>query len=140
MEERILSKINDAKDNIELVRKNFPDDYEKVKSFSKLERDGLYKNIEFAIQNVLHICAIILKEEDLRVPESDESMLEELRASGVLKEETVETMRNMKGFRNYLVHRYGEIDGKTAYNNIKPGIEDFEKIFKKFRDYIKSYE
>ena len=31
----------------------------------------------------------------------------------------------MKGFRNILVHKYGEIDDRKAYQDIKNGLEDF---------------
>ena len=37
----------------------------------RLERDGIYKKIGFAIQDVLDICAIIMNEEDLKVLGSD---------------------------------------------------------------------
>ena len=138
MEERILSKMDDAQDSVRLVEENLPEGYKNFESLSKIERDGLYKNVEFAIQNVLDICAIILKEEDLKVPESDESMLEELRSAEILEGETVETIKKMKGFRNYLVHRYGKIDDETAYNDVRAGIKDFKRVFAALKSYISS--
>lgn len=68
MNERILNKLSEAKDSVDLVEENFPEDHEGFLEMSRLKRDGIYKNIEFAIQNVLDICAIILKDNDLRVP------------------------------------------------------------------------
>lgn len=138
MEEKILSKMNDAKDSIELVAKNLPENYQKFSKLKKLERDGIYKNMEFAIQNILDICAILLKEEDLRVPESDENMLEELQTSEVLTGEVVKKISEMRGFRNYLVHRYGKIDDKVAYKDIRSGIDDFEKVFNELKIYVES--
>ncbi len=136
MNERVLHKLNEAEDSVKVVEENLPDTYNDFLSLRRLERDGIYKNIEFAIQNILDICAIILKEEDLRVPASDEDMLDELQKSGVIKREIIDKIKEMKGFRNYLVHRYGALDDNIAYNDIKTGLEDFIKIFKEIKDVI----
>ena len=57
MNERILNKLSEAEDSVALVKENLPESYENFLSMSRLERDGIYKNIEFAIQNILDICA-----------------------------------------------------------------------------------
>jgi uncharacterized protein YutE (UPF0331/DUF86 family) len=103
---------------------------------SKLERDGIYKNIECAIQNILDICAIIAKNEDLQIPNSDDDILDELHTSDVLKGSTIEIIRQMKGVRNFLVHRYGVFDDEIAYKNIKNGLPDFTKVFEELKDVI----
>lgn len=72
---------------------------------NRFERDGIYKNIEFAIQNILDICAIIVKDEDLRVPSNDDDIFKELQDAEVMSEDVIETIRKMKGFRNFLVHK-----------------------------------
>lgn len=136
MKEKILSKLGEAKDSVELVGDNLPENFDGFESLPKLERDGIYKNIEFAIQNLLDICAIILKEEDMKVPASDKDMLQELKDGGVLDGDVVETIQEMRGFRNYLVHRYGKLEDRTAYRDIKSGLRDFEKIFMGFRNYL----
>ena len=51
---RILNKLVEAKESITLVRENLPHTYEGFYA-KKLERDGIYKNIEFAIQNILDV-------------------------------------------------------------------------------------
>lgn len=129
MNERILSKLTEAKDSIKVVEENLPENYEGFIEMSRLERDGIYKNIEFSIQNILDICAIILKEEDLKVPGSDEAMLNELKEADVIDRDIIDKIKEMKGFRNVLVHRYGPLDDEKAYNDIKEGLEDFKMIF-----------
>jgi len=42
----------------------------------------------------------------------------------------------MKGFRNILIHKYGEIDDEKAYENIKEGLKDFEKIIKEIEGFL----
>jgi uncharacterized protein YutE (UPF0331/DUF86 family) len=118
MNERILHKLAEAKDSVELVEEKLPETPQGFQSMERLERDGIYKNIEFAIQNILDICAIILKDEELRVPGSDDDMLKELQDSKVMEGNVIEIIKQMKGFRNHLVHRYGALDDDIAYSNI----------------------
>jgi uncharacterized protein YutE (UPF0331/DUF86 family) len=132
----ILKKLAEAQDSVNLVRENLPNTYEGFLSMKRLERDGIYKNIEFAIQNIQDICAIIAKDEDLQVPNSDDDILNKLHTSHVLKRDIIEIIRQMKGFRNFLVHRYGVLDDEIAYNNIKNGLPDFAKVFEEFKEVI----
>ena len=60
MSERILEKFAEAQDSVRVVRDNLPRTYEEFCSMKRLEKDGIYKNIEFAIQNILDICAMIV--------------------------------------------------------------------------------
>ncbi len=136
MNEKVLNKLSEAKDSVKIVKENLPDSYEEFTEMSRLERDGIYKNVEFAIQNVLDICAIVMKEEDLKIPGSDEIMLRELKNAGVMDEEVIEKIQEMKGFRNQLVHRYGPIDDEIAYKDMKSGLKDFQDIFEEIKRVI----
>ena len=136
MNERILNKLSEAMDSVNLVKENFPETYESFLEMSRLERDGIYKNIEFAIQNILDICAMVLKDENLRIPGSDDVMLDELEEAGVMDGGVIETIKEMKGFRNQLVHRYGFVDDKIAYEDIKTGLQDFPDIFEEIKKAI----
>jgi len=138
MNERILQKLADSRDSINLVEEKLPNDYRGFYQMSRLERDGIYKNIEFAIQSIIDICAIILKEQDLRIPNSDDDMLTILKESNIFTKKSIETMRLMKSFRNRLVHRYGNIDDELASYNIKEGIDDFHMIFEEINNIIKN--
>lgn len=136
MNERILHKLAEAKDSVELVEEKLPETPQGFQSMERLERDGIYKNIEFAIQNILDICAIILKDEELRVPGSDDDMLKELQDSKVMKGDVIEIIKQMKGFRNHLVYRYGALDDDIAYSNIKNGLNDFHMVFEEIKNVI----
>ena len=46
-------------------------------------------------------------------------MLNELKNAGILSDDVIKQIKEMKGFRNLLVHRYGPLDDKVAYEDIK---------------------
>lgn len=129
MNERILRRLTEAKDSVDLVKGNLPPTYREFLSMSRLERDGIYKNIEFAIQSILDICALMVKDRRLKVPDSDDDILAELQEARVMREDVIRIIRKMKGFRNFLVHRYGALNERIAYNDIKAGLKDFATVF-----------
>lgn len=136
MKERIIKKLTDSEDSINLVKENIPKNYKKFMEMEKLERDGIYKNIEFSIQNILDICAMIAKDKKLDIPENDSDLLEELKKAKLLEKSTVDRIKELKGFRNYLVHRYGDLDDEVAYDDIIDGLKDFKAIFSEIKKII----
>ncbi len=79
-----------------------------------LVKDGIYKRIEFAIQNVLDICAIINTDLELGIPTSEDDIIENLVKNKILSPDMGKTIREIKGFRNFLVHTYGRVDDTIA--------------------------
>lgn len=49
-----------------------------------------------------------------------------LEEASVLSASMTETLRSMRGFRNILVHEYGEVDDAIVYDRARHGREDFE--------------
>ena len=134
--ERIMQKITESKERLELIRTHLPEDIEHFLFMSSLERDGIYKNVEFIIQNIIDICAILVKELSLGVPKDDSDILKKLKENKVLKKEIIDKIIEMKGFRNYLVHRYGELNEEIAFNDIKEGMDDFDQIFEAVESFL----
>ena len=75
--ERIEHKKAEIIESINFVSKNLPLSFEDFES-SKILMNALYKQIEFAIQNVMDICSIINSDLDLGFPENDDSILDHL--------------------------------------------------------------
>lgn len=65
MKEKMVHTLSNGQDSVELVAHHLPDSYEAFMDMDmdKLERDGIYKNIEYAIQNILDSCALLVKEQ-----------------------------------------------------------------------------
>lgn len=77
---------------------------------------------------------------DLGIPEDDASILDNLRSKNIINTNVSNLMKNMKGFRNVVVHRYGKIDDKLAYTFIKENINDFDNIIKCIENIINRYQ
>lgn len=122
--ELIRSKLADIKDSVSLVETNLPQDFE---DFSKLGlvKDGIYKKMEFAIENIIDICSIIVADLRLRKPENEDNIVEILVDNGIIDQKLGEKIRKMKGFRNIIVHRYGRIDDHLAHEILIENMNDF---------------
>lgn len=133
--EQIRAKLSEIEESVALVEENLPDSFDE---FSKLGlvKDGIYKRIEFAIENVYDICAIINSDLKLDMPESDEGILDNLEHKGILTKEMKDNIRRMKGFRNIVVHRYGTIDDRITYSILANNINDFYKFVELIEDYL----
>lgn len=73
----IRTKIKEIEESIELVSNHFPDTFEEFSALG-LVKDGIYKRVEFCIENIFDICAIINTDRALGVPESDEHIINNL--------------------------------------------------------------
>ena len=133
--EIIRTKIKEIEESIGLVEEYLPDKFEKFSSMG-LMKDGIYKRIEFAIENVFDICAIINTDLELGIPSNDEDIVENLVKNKSLSEEMKEKLRSMKGFRNIVVHRYGRIDDKLAFEILKKNIKDFHEFIRKIEEFL----
>ena len=132
--ELIKSKIEEILESLKLVEENLPEDFETFQSLG-LVKDGIYKRVEFAIQDVLDICAIITSDLKLGIPEREEDVFEGLVRAGILSREMANKLRLMKGFRNILVHRYGRINDELAFETIHEHLNDiyeFVELIEKF--------
>ena len=122
--ELIRSKMADIEESVSLVEANLPPSSEEFSELG-LVKDGIYKRMEFAIENIIDICSIINSDLRLSIPEKEESFVESLVNFGILTQDMAEKIRRMKGFRNIIVHRYGRIDDILAHKILTEHMEDF---------------
>jgi len=125
----IKSKLKIIEENIDLVQKNFPNKLEEFKSLD-LIKDDIYKRIEASIQEIIKICSIINSDLKLGIPSNRDDIFSTLEEKEIISKELGAKIKKMKSFRNFLVHRYGQIQDEIAYEDIKNGFDDFI-LFKK---------
>jgi len=133
--ELIRSKMVDIEDSVSLVEANLPSSFEEFSQLG-LVKDGIYKRMEFAIENIIDICSIINSDLHLSVPESEESFVENLANAGIFTQNMAEKTRRMKGFRNIIVHRYGKIDDILAHKILTEHMEDFYEFIESIEQFL----
>ncbi|MEK6937676.1 MAG: DUF86 domain-containing protein [Nanoarchaeota archaeon] len=124
---RILKKIKEIEESLELIEENLPDSEKDFRELG-LVKDGIYKRLEFCIQNIIDILSMIYSEENLGVPSTIDDILLGLGRKKIFSKEIVLLVSQMKGMRNILTHRYGEINDSLVYEQLTENLSDFHKL------------
>jgi len=132
----IRTKMEEIKESLKLIEENLPQKFEDFDKLGRLLKDGIYKRVEFSIENVLDICRIINTDLKLGIPKEEEDIINNLVKNGILSKEMGEKIKAMRGFRNFLVHRYGGIDDRIAFKEIKRGLKDFYSFLKEIDHFL----
>ena len=87
-------------------------------------------NIQLAVQSCIDIAAHIVSEEDMGIPGSANEMFYFLEESKYINNLLTEKMVKAVGFRNLIVHEYGKLDLKKAYDISQNDINDLDDFLK----------
>jgi uncharacterized protein YutE (UPF0331/DUF86 family) len=131
----IRIKLVEMEESVHLVRKHLPESFEEFLDMG-LMKDGIYKRIEYAIENIFDICAILNADLNLGVPGEDEDSIIHLVKNGVIRSEMHERLRTMKGFRNLVVHRYGRMNDEIAFAILQENLGDFALFKETIEEYL----
>jgi uncharacterized protein YutE (UPF0331/DUF86 family) len=134
----VKDKIKNIIDGVNIVAENLPDNFGDFIN-SGLIKDGIYKKIEFSIENILDISNIINSDLDLGTPETEDSIIEHLEINKIFDKKIINLISEMKRFRNILIHKYGEINDEQAFETIKTGLGDFELIIEEIERVLRKY-
>ncbi|MDO8656548.1 MAG: DUF86 domain-containing protein [Nanoarchaeota archaeon] len=131
----IHQKLKEIQDNLELITEHLPTDEEEFGTLG-LVKDGMYKRLEFSIQNLVDIFSMIYSSLNLGVPADLDDIFEGLQRRKIFSKEIIKLVQEMKGLRNILIHRYGEINDVTIYGLLTERIADFDTIMNAIEKYI----
>ena len=71
------------------------------------------------------------------LPEKEESVFEKLEEKRIISEELFEKLREMKMFRNVLIHPYKQINNSLVYKNAVEKRQDFMDFKKEIISFLK---
>jgi len=91
--------------------------------------------LHISIKCVIDICTLIVRGLKLGLPRSEEDLFEKLEKKNIITKEMKDKLRTMRGFRNILVHKYGEVDDEIVFNTLR-NIDDFRKFRKEVISFL----
>ena len=131
----VYSKITEIEESIDMVNKNLPDQIEEFVTLG-IVKDGIYKRLEYAIENVFDICHVINADLSIGIPSSEEDVIQNLRNRGIIDSDISDKLMDMRRFRYIVVHRYDKI----AFSLLKDELDDFERFNERIRTFLKEIQ
>ncbi|UCB46217.1 MAG: DUF86 domain-containing protein [Spirochaetota bacterium] len=74
----------------------------------------------------------------LGVSAEENDLFDKLIKHGVIGEKMLATLKAMKGFRNFLVYEYEEVDDKLVFETLLKLLIDSERFMKAILDFVKN--
>lgn len=133
MNERVNDKIIEIENFLEELETTFPIDFETYKRNWKI-RDIFERHFEKIVEAVVDIAFLIIKQKNFELPKDDESSFDILSNNSVIPKELSEKLKDAKGMRNIIAHKYGKIDDKLVFEAVS------EQLIKDVKDFIRKIE
>ncbi len=119
---RILVKLDEMDRYLRELGEILPEEDEYHRDLIK--RRACEKTIELAIESLIDVAALIVSSERFGLPSDEESIIDLLVENKVITPDMGEKIKDMKGFRNILVHKYGRLDDRLVYRFLTEDIDD----------------
>jgi len=128
--ERILSKIDELDSYVGEIRQISPRDFNEYQDI-KIKR-SCERLLQLGIECIIDICKLFLG-----LPSEENDLFNKMLKKGILTKEMVSILKEMRGFRNILIHEYAAIDDELVFEAIKKRLDDFEKFKKEALKFLK---
>jgi len=126
--ERILAKVDELDGYLKELRQIAPTSFDEYRQPEK--RRACERLLQIGIEAVIDICHLLVTGLRLGLPAEEDDLFEKLSQAEIISPQMRETVKRMKGFRNILVHAYGEVDDRIVYEMATGRLGDFT-AFKK---------
>src|SRR3989344_4541695 len=124
---RILAKFDQLNESLERLDKIKPSNFEDYKKSIK-DKMACERLIQISIETILDVCNILVSELKLGLPSDEEDIFRKMETHNIISLQMKNKLINMKGLRNILVHRYGEVEDEIVFENLSENLGDFEKF------------
>ena len=122
--ERLLAKIDVLEGYLKELREILPASFEEYKKVEK--RRACERLLQVSIECVIDICGLMVIGLRLGLPAEEDDLFDKLEQAGIITSSRKESLKKMKGFRNILVHEYGQVNDMIVYEILQNNLNDFE--------------
>jgi len=133
--ERVLAKLDEMSGYVNELKEMLPEEEKYRRDIVK--KRACEKTVELAIESLLDAAAILVSSKRFGLPESEEGIIDILVGKEVITQKLGERVKDMKGFRNILVHRYGKKDDRLVYTFLTQNLGGFAEFEEQVKRYLR---
>lgn len=121
--DRILLKLDEMENYLTELDEMLPKKKEYLKDL--INRRACEKTIGLAIESLIDACSMVISFYRLGIPSDEDNIFEILIKKNVITGLMGKQLREIKGFRNILIHKYGVLDDALVYEFISTDLIPF---------------
>lgn len=134
--ERIIAKIKEMDSYVGELHTITPETFEQYLDDDKTRR-ACERLLQISIETLIEIASEISKGLKTEMPADEDSLFDNMKKKKIISEKLCSSLKMMKGFRNILVHRYGEVNDRLVFDFIENDLADFENFRKEVLGFLK---
>ena len=138
VEDKIISKFQKLDEylaNLSQLKKEIKNEKNFLEDFHLYGLAERY--LQLSCQVILDVIDLLVIERGFKKPENRQEAISLLYSHKVVSENMASKLQGISGFRNILVHEYGEVDRKKVYEVLQNQIEDLEDFKKEILRFVK---
>ena len=136
--ERILAKIDGLDSYLKELKGIAPKSFEEYQQVEK--KRACERLLQVSIETVIDICSLFVSGLRLGLPAEEADLFNKVVEANILPKQMREKLREMKGFRNILVHEYAHVDDRLVNQVVTEKLEDFKTFKREVLRFIKKWE
>lgn len=126
--ERILGKIDELDIYLNELTQIIPINFEEYQAIEK--KRSCERLLQLCIECIIDMCKLFVAGLRLGLPSEENDLFDKMKKKKIISEVMTSILKEMRGFRNILVHEYATINDEFVFKVLKTKLEDF-KDFKK---------
>lgn len=135
-EDRILKELDELDSYMGEIKEIIPKKSAGYAGSAKTRR-ACERLLQISIESVINVCGILVKEMKLGTPSDEDDIFQKLMKEKIISARMLDTLKSMKGFRNILVHRYGDVDDALVFDFLKSNMADFSDFKKQVLTFLR---
>lgn len=110
----------------------YPQKCETISGTPKIQR--IFQCFEKIVEAVVDLTFLIIKDRKYKIPEEDKEAFDILVHEEVISQQLSEKLKDAKGMRNIIAHKYGRVDDELVFHSITEELdEDVRELLDKIR-------
>lgn len=124
--ERIMSKVAELDSFLGELKQVSPATFDQYQAVEK--KRSCERLLQLCIECIIDVCKMLVSGLKLGLPSDENDLFNKLHAKRIISKEMAKTLREMRGFRNILIHEYAAVDDELVYSYVKTNVKDFEEF------------
>ncbi len=134
--ERILGKVDELDNYLKELTQIIPINFAEYQMIEK--KRSCERLLQLCLECVIDICKLFVSGLRLGLPSEENDLFDKMKKQRIISEPMSLTLKEMRGFRNILIHEYATIVDEIVFETLKTKLEDFRKFKKEVLDALRA--